>query len=287
MAAVAFGALAGVLFGALAVSVRLGLRRGVEPEAGAAVAATIGFLLTAALASATWTVPRVGELWPFVLIGAGVPGASQILFVSAIRDAGPSRAAILIGSAPVMSIVIALAILDEPFRAPLVAGTLLIVAGGAVLTRERVRPHGYVARGALLALACAALFAVRDNLVRWVSKGEHPPPLLAAAASMLGAAAFLLVYRAAGRRSPFGGTLRAALLPFAPAGIALGLAYACLLEGLARGRVSVVAPLNATQSLWAVAFAAILIGRSEAIGPRLVAAGVLVVSGSALIGVFR
>jgi uncharacterized membrane protein len=52
--------------------------------------------------------------------------------------------------------------------------------------------------------------------------------------------------------------------------------------------VSIVAPLNATQSLWAVFFAALLIGRhSERIGPRLVAAGVLVVAGSAIIGIVR
>jgi uncharacterized membrane protein len=52
--------------------------------------------------------------------------------------------------------------------------------------------------------------------------------------------------------------------------------------------VSIVAPLNATQSLWAVVFSALVIGRrGEMIGPRLVAAGVLVVAGSALIGIVR
>src|SRR5262249_4361536 len=54
-----------------------------------------------------------------------------------------------------------------------------------------------------------------------------------------------------------------------------------------RGRVSIVAPLNATQSLWAVVFAAVLIGRGEAIGRRLVVAGVLIVAGGAPIGAVR
>ena len=35
-------------------------------------------------------------------------------------------------------------------------------------------------------------------------------------------------------------------------GVALGLAYVCLLVAFDHGRVSIVAPLNATQSLWAV-----------------------------------
>ena len=83
-------------------------------------------------------------------------------------------------------------------------------------------------------------------------------------------------------------TLGPAVKGFAPAGLVLGAAYACLLIAFDHGRVSVVAPLNATQSLWAVVFAAALIGtKHEAIGPRLVAAGALVVAGSALIGIVR
>jgi len=79
-----------------------------------------------------------------------------------------------------------------------------------------------------------------------------------------------------------------AVVAYAPAGAALGLGYAFLLLAFDHGRVSIVAPLNATQSLWAVVFAALLIGRHhEKIGPRLVAAGLLVVAGSSVIGIVR
>ena len=60
-----------------------------------------------------------------------------------------------------------------------------------------------------------------------------------------------------------------------------------LIVALDRGRVTVVAPLNATQSLWGVIFAAAFMGRREAIGPRLIAAAVLVVAGGVLIGISR
>ena len=59
------------------------------------------------------------------------------------------------------------------------------------------------------------------------------------------------------------------------------------MAGFDRGSVSVVAPLNATQSLWAVLFAALAYRRAEAIGRRTVLAAVLVVCGGALIAVFR
>lgn len=287
MLAVLFGVLAGAFFGALAVVVRVALRRGADPEAGAAVTAFTAVAVASVLALATWSSIRPGQLWAFVVIGMLVPGASQIVFVLSIRDIGPSRASILIGTAPLISVLIALTVLGEPFHAALVAGTVLVVAGGAALTRERVRPHDFKAFGIMLALSCATLFAVRDNLVRLVARDQHPPPLAAAAASLLGAAAFLGVYLVSARRHGLTGRLRAAAVPFAPAGIALTGGYVCLVEAFSRGRVSVVAPLNATQSLWAVGFAAVAIGKTEAIGSRLLVAGGLIVAGGALIGIVR
>ena len=287
MLAVVFGVLSGVCFGALAVTVRIALRSGVQPELGAAMTSAIAFLITAALALGAWSGVRPGQLWPFLLIGMLVPGASQIFFVTAVRDAGPSRAAILIGTAPLMSILIALTLLGEPFRAALVVGTVLVVAGGAALTRERVRPHDFKALGAALALVCAVLFAIRDNLVRLSARDHHPPPLAAAAASLLGAATLLALYLLVFERDGLVTRARTAVRSFAPAGAALAGGYAFLLEAFSHGRVSVVAPLNATQSLWAVAFAAVALGKTETIGTRLVLAGVLIVGGGALIGVVR
>ncbi len=69
--------------------------------------------------------------------------------------------------------------------------------------------------------------------------------------------------------------------------MALGLAYAAVVVALDRGRVTVVAPLNATQSLWAVLLAALFIGHLEMIGRRTVLAGVLVVAGAVLVSATR
>lgn len=290
MLAVLFATLAGALFGTLAVAVRSGLRRGGDPEVGAIVLAGVALLVSALLATPSAVVEgvRPGDLWPFLLAGALVPGASQILFILAVRDAGPSRAAILIGTAPLISVLIALTLLGEPFRPLLLVATALVVAGGGALARERARPEHFRALGAVLALTCAALFGVRDNIVRWAARGTHPPALVAATASLLAASLVILAYLLVVRRDVLRVRLRTALPAFAPAGVSLGLAYDSLLEAFDRGRVSIVAPLNATQSLWAVVFSALVIGRhSEVISRRLVLAGLLVVAGSAIIGAVR
>jgi drug/metabolite transporter (DMT)-like permease len=286
--AVLFAVLSGALFGVLALTVRAGLQRGADPEAGALVVTGLGFVVGAVLA-----IPEVAAgielsaLWPFLLVGAIVPGTSQILFILAVRDAGPSRAAILIGTAPLISVVIALLVLDEPFRPSLLAGTALIVAGGAILARERARPGHFRLLGAVLALTCAGLFAVRDNAVRSVTRDANAPALTASAVSLLGAATIVLLYLLLLRRNGLRGKLRTALPAFAAAGVTLGLAYASLVEAFDHGRVSVVAPLNATQSLWAVLLAAVLVGKSEQIGRRTVLSGVLVLAGGAMISVLR
>jgi drug/metabolite transporter (DMT)-like permease len=227
-------------------------------------------------------------LWAFALVGAFVPGLSQIVFVRAIRDAGASRTAVVIGTAPLLSAGLAVVFLDEPLRAALVLATVAIVLGGALLVWEPSRPPDFRSVGLVLALVAAGLFAVRDNVVRWASLDSGADPFLAAAVSLGAAMLALLAYLATARRSdPIGPRVRAALPAFVPAGLCLGLAYAALLLAFSRGNVTVVAPLNATQSLWAVLFAAAFIGRAEAVGPRLVAASALVVAGGVLIGVTR
>jgi drug/metabolite transporter (DMT)-like permease len=287
--AVLFAVLAGLAFGLLAVTVRSALHRGGDPEVGAIVVAPIGLLVALAAAAVHGDFGHVhaDDLWRFVLIGFLVPGASQIVFIQSIRLAGPSRAAILIGVAPLVSAAIAIAFLGEPVRAGLVVGTVIVVAGGAALAGERARPAEFRVLGAGLALLCAVMFGVRDNLVRAAARHTHPPPLLATAVSLIGASAILLVYLLVVRRRELRERFRPALGSFAVSGLTLGAGYIFLIEGLAHGRVTVVSPLNATQSLWGVVFAALVVGRSEMIGRRTVVAGLLVVAGGALIGATR
>lgn len=286
MDAIVLAALAGASFGALAVAVRWSFHRCADPAAGALAATTMGVVASATIAapSAAAQGVDIGELWPFFAAGLIAPGASQIFLTLAVRDAGPSRAAIFMGTAPLMSILIALTLLGEPFRPLLVVGTVLIVLGGAALAGERTRPEHFRVRGVALALLCGVLFAARDNIVRWAARDEHPPPLVAATTSLLAAAALILVYLVLVRRDRLRTYPLRALPAFAPAGLALAVGYDTLLAAFDRGRVSVVSPLNATGSLWAVLLAALVIGRSEGIGRRTILAALLIVAGGALIG---
>jgi uncharacterized membrane protein len=78
---------------------------------------------------------------------------------------------------------------------------------------------------------------------------------------------------------------RADVRRLTPAGVLFGLSYVCLFEAYFHGRVSVVSPLVATESLWGVGLSALLLRQTEGVGRRLAVGAVLVVVGGALIGV--
>ncbi len=282
MDAVALALASAFLFGAMTVALRFALRRAPDAEVGAlltilpALAVTLPFVAAQAI--------DLREIWPFLLAGLLGPGLSQLLFTLAVRDAGPSRTSVAVGTAPLFSVVIALIFLDEPLRAGLVLGALLIVVGGFLLVGERARPEHVKRIGLVLAVVAAVVFAVRDNLVRWLSIDTDVSPALAAAATLGAGGLCVAAYVLATRR----GRVSFRRLPvFVPAGLLFGLSYICLFEGYYRGRVTVVSPLVATESLWGVGLSALLLRRHELVGLRLLGGAALVVAGGALIGVFR
>jgi drug/metabolite transporter (DMT)-like permease len=164
---------------------------------------------------------------------------------------------------------------------------LLIVLGGVPLVWEKSRPTEFRAVGLVLAVVIAVLFALRDNFVRYAADSAHPPPVAAAGAALIGGAVAVLIYLLATRFRWRVEVVRRTTLVFLPSGLALGFAYIALVGALDRGQVTVVAPLNATQSLWAVAAAAVIFKQREAVGVRLVLAAVLIVAGGALVSAFR
>lgn len=270
------------LFGAMTVLLRVALRAGASAEAGslATVVVALVVLATNVAARGEWDLPRA---WPFLIAGVLAPGCSQILFTAAIRQAGATRASVTIGTAPLFAVAIALVFLGEPVIAGVVAGAVFVVVGGALLLSERQRPEHFRLTGLGLALAATVIFATRDSLIRRLgTNAVHVDPALAALATVVSGFVTLVVFMLFRKRPVQLGDLRA----YVPAGLCFGLSYILLFEAFYRGRVSVVSPFVATETVWAVGLSTIFL-RQELVGRRLLLGAAFVVTGGVLIGIFR
>ena len=289
---IALTCLAGMLFAVNATFTRLALDR-TRVRTDVAAAATV--MTAAAVASVIAIIGGVrlsdlswAESQGFFVIGAIVPGVAQLTFYAAIRMAGPSRSAIMLGTVPVWSVVLATIFLNEHWSASVVAGTLLAVVGSALLATEGITKASVSRLGLALAALTALQFAIRDVLARSVTQGSNLDSSAAAAVTLwVGAVVLIGVGVGTAKPRDFSENLRRSMPAMLIPGIAVGLAMPALLAAFERSRVGVVSPLlGATQTVGAVLLSGLLIGGTE-INRRVVLAVIVTLAGGTLIGVTR
>ncbi len=276
-------ALAGLFWATNIVIVRWGLTRtGTPPLVAAAVGVTVAAAVAAAVALLSGQpTPSSADVGRFALVGAIAPGSSQGLFVAAIGSIGPSRTSVLVGTSPVFSVLLAIAFLDEGWHVAIVAGTVLTVLGGVLISWE----PGVLARslGVAFALATALSFGIRDAVARQFSTDSDVSSWWSGAI-VLGAAATVLTGAVLIReRRRTIAVVRSALPEFLASGVLIAVALPTLLAALDRGRVGVVAPLSlAAQNVTVIILGAIVFGANER-SPRVIGALVLVLLGATFI----
>src|SRR5918995_2723837 len=202
MDAVVLALVSAALFGSMTVALGFALARAPDAEAGALLTILAAFAVTLPFVAAGPF--DLAGTWPFLLAGVLGPGGSQLLFTLGVRDAGPSRASVTVGTAPLVSVAIALLLLDEPAKAGVIGGALLIVVGGILLVREPGRPEHVKWVGLGFAFAAAILIAVRDNLVRHLSLDTGVEPALAVAATLFAGGVTVAAWVLLPRRRPPG-----------------------------------------------------------------------------------
>ena len=289
---IALTCLAGMLFAVNATFTRLALDR-TRVRTDVAAAATVMTAATVASVIAIIGGVRLSDLsWAesqgFFVIGAIVPGVAQLTFYAAIRMAGPSRSAIMLGTVPVWSVVLATIFLNEHWSASVVAGTLLAVVGSALLATEGITKASVSRLGLALAALTALQFAIRDVLARSVTQGSNLDSSAAAAVTLwVGAVVLIGVGVGTAKPREFSDNLRRSMPAMLIPGIAVGLAMPALLAAFERSRGGVVSPLlGATQTVGAVLLSGLLIGGTE-INRRVVLAVIVTLAGGTLIGVTR
>jgi uncharacterized membrane protein len=188
-------------------------------------------------------------------------------------------------AAPPEVYVLALVFLGEPLSLSTAAGVVVIVAGLAVLSPARGGDlRGWTPRDLLFPLAATGAFAV-GNVLRRFGLTTSPATVLEAVAinetaALIAVAACVLARNPDHLRAP-----RATYGYFAVSGVttAGGLLSLFAAFALPEGRVALVDPLVATAPLSTVVFAAAFLRDLERVTRGVVAGGLLVVVGVALV----
>ena len=169
-AAIIYAFASAFFLGAGVVLAQLGLRT-VEPLSGAAISVptfTLLFLLLSPLV--LQGEPVVWRALPvFMAIGLFFPAALTLLTFASNRALGPVITSTIGNLAPLFSVTVAVALLQEPLHPPQLLGLVIAVAGAAIITVTRPRDLGHWRSWALLLPLCSCLLytspSPRDGLL--------------------------------------------------------------------------------------------------------------------------
>jgi drug/metabolite transporter (DMT)-like permease len=251
------------------------LARARDPEAATAIAMVIGLVLFALPAALTWDVEPA--VWPFALTSSLFELVYVALLAAAYRVSELSLVYPLArGVAPVLVLLVGVAVLGAGTSAAQVLGVCLVTAGVLLVRGLGRQPDRRGVGFGLAIAACIAAYTLADN-----AGVEHASPLayleLVMMVPALGYAAGVLAVRgtAAVRAELNASSLAAGvliLLPFSLALAALDLAPA-----------APVAAVRETSIVVAAALGALVL--KERVGLLRMAGAVLVASGVALVAV--
>jgi drug/metabolite transporter, DME family len=228
--------------------------------------------------------PTLAGIAYFALAGLiGTFGGRLLRFIS-IETVGASLSAALINLSPLIASVLAIIVLGERVTAPILVGTLVIVAGTTLLSAGG-RSTGVRLVALLLPLTSAACFGVVAILRKIGLMGMTP--VFGFAVNVTAALVAYTAFLVASRQTALMRCRGRSLAYFMMAGVAENVGVFLLLEGLSLGTVSVVAPLASVSPIFVLALSFFFLRGIDILNRRIVLGTLLIVSGVYLITALR
>jgi len=244
---------------------------------------TLGLWLAVALTGGPGH-PSFRSLAFFMLAGLIGTFVGRLLRFMSIETAGPSISAALVNLNPLVSTGLAVLLLGEHVTLPLLAGTLVTIAGTTLLSLGG-RAVGVRPVLLLLPLGSACCFGTVAVLRKMALDGAGV--VIGAAANVTMAfVAFTLFLLASGQLEATRCRGRS-LVYFVGAGLAENLGVFLVLVALGLGAVSVVAPLTIISPIFVLLLSFLFLRGLEILNKRLVFGSVLIVLGVYLITAFK
>jgi len=228
--------------------------------------------------------PNAAGIAYFALAGViGTFGGRLLRFLS-IETVGASMSAALINLSPLVASILAIIVLGEEVTAPIVIGTLVIVAGTTLLSAGG-RSTGIRLVALLLPLMSAMCFGVVAILRKIGLSGMTP--VFGFAVNVTAALVAYTAFLVASGQCALMFCRGRSLVYFMMAGVAENVGVFLLLEGLSIGTVSVVAPLASVSPIFVLALSFLFLRGIDILNRRIVLGTLLIVSGVYLITALR
>lgn len=259
-------------------------RSGADGVVSSFMATGAAALISLCLALLSGSVPGApGLVARFAVIGGIAPGAAGAMLFLAIGRIGSARSGVFVAMTPMLSVTLAVLVLDEHWEVATVVGTVLTVVGALLLTSEQ-SGGAFGFAGAVLAVLTAAAFAVRDVTARALIADVDLPNLWMSTATLAGGASALALFCLVSHRPVFDCRFRQTGLAMLPTGVFLAIAMFTMFAAFHRGDVSLVAPLrNGTQAVVGVVVSAVVFGRRERTPPVLAALALIAIGGTVIL----
>jgi uncharacterized membrane protein len=263
------------------IFIRQGLREG-PTITGVWINVLVGTLGLWAAVLLTGGLYRVSAVGIALFAVAGIIGtvSGRVLRFMAIEKVGASIAAALNNLHPLFAAALAIAVLGEQVTLPILAGTLVIVLGTALLSSGGQRA-GVRARHLWLPIASAACFGT-VAVLRKIGLGQMGPVQGAAINATTALVVFSAFLVASGQRHAMASRGRGLAL-FVAAGVAENTGVFLNILALSVGSVSVVTPLVGTSPIFVLLLSPFFLRGVEGLGVRVVAGTVLIVGGVYLV----
>lgn len=239
-------------------------------------------------AMALLLVPMANVTLASVLIFVGVgffqPGLTRLLTYKGINAVGVAITDPIRASTPLFSALMAIIFLGEDITLPIVAATLMIIAGIILLSW---RGESMKLAGSAVYLwypIAASALAGASQVVRKFGLAAVPHPFLAAAVTASSSLVVsVLVMGYVEKTQETWKMNRQCFGWFLAAGITVSLAMTCIYYALDLGKVSVVIPISSTAPLFSLILTALFLRDVERVTLRIVVSAAMIVGGVMLI----
>lgn len=272
---------AALLSAAATIFVRHGLRRG-DPYTGVWINMIVGAVGLWICVIVTGGVGRVSSRSLLLFASAGLIGTvgGRLTRFLAIDKVGAAVTSSVGNLTPLIASLLAILLLGERVTLPILAGTIVIVAGTVLLSTAGHR-LGFRPWQIVLPLTSAACFGI-VAIIRKIGLGEMGPVLGTAINLTTAMIAFSALMLASGHhnRSSWRGRT---LLYFVAAGLAENTGVFLTIVALSFGAVSVVMPLSFSTPIFVLLLAPFFLKGVEVLTARVVVGTVLIVLGVYLI----